>query len=141
MPVDKMDKHEILARIQDTGIIPAIRVASAEDALFAGRAVSAGGIPVAEITMTIPGALDVVSTLRREIPEMIVGAGTVWRVDIARLALEAGARFLTTTGLVQEIVDYAVREKVPVLPGALTPTEVASAWMSGADMVKVFPCS
>jgi 2-dehydro-3-deoxyphosphogluconate aldolase/(4S)-4-hydroxy-2-oxoglutarate aldolase len=136
-----MDKREILARVHEIGIIPAIRVATAEDALFAGRAVFAGGIPVAEITMTIPGALDVVSTLRREIPEMILGAGTIWRPDIARLALEAGARFLTTTGLVPAIVEYAVREKVPVLPGALTPTEVAAAWMSGADMVKIFPCS
>ena len=141
MPANKMEKPEILARIEQTGIIPSIRVASADEALFAGRAVFAGGIPVAEITMTIPGALDVISTLRQEIPEMILGAGTIWRADIARLALEAGARFLTTTGFVHEIVDYAVREKVPVLPGALTPTEVAAAWMSGADMVKVFPCS
>ncbi|HLH39239.1 MAG TPA: bifunctional 4-hydroxy-2-oxoglutarate aldolase/2-dehydro-3-deoxy-phosphogluconate aldolase [Bryobacteraceae bacterium] len=136
-----MDKQEILSRVHQVGIIPAIRVATAEDALFASRAVFAGGIPIAEITMTIPGALDVLSTLRREIPEMILGAGTIWRPDIARLALEAGARFLTTTGLVPAIVEYAVHEKIPVLPGALTPTEVAAAWMSGADMVKIFPCS
>lgn len=137
----KLDKQEVLARIRETGIIPAVRVPSGEDALFAARAVFEGGIRVAEITMTIPGALDVISTLRREVPEMMVGAGTVWRTDIARLAIEAGARFLTTTGVVPEIVDYAVREKIPVLPGALTPTEVAAAWMSGADMVKIFPCS
>lgn len=141
MPTEKMDKQEILAQIQETGIIPAIRVPSGADALFAARAVFHGGISVAEITMTIPGALDVISTLRHELPEMILGAGTVWRTDIARLALEAGARFLTTTGMVPEVVDYAVREKIPVLPGALTPTEVATAWMSGADMVKIFPCS
>jgi 2-dehydro-3-deoxyphosphogluconate aldolase / (4S)-4-hydroxy-2-oxoglutarate aldolase len=139
--MNKMDKQEVLARIHEIGIIPAIRVNSAEDALFAARAVYEGGIPIAQLTMTIPGALDVMATLAREIPEMILGAGTVWKADIARLALDAGARFLTTTGVVPEIVDYAVRQKIAVLPGALTPTEVAAAWMSGADMVKIFPCS
>ena len=135
------DKQEVLARLHEIGIIPAVRVPSAEDALFAARAVRQGGIPVAEITMTIPGALDAIATLAHESPEIIIGAGTVWKSDIARLAIEAGARFLTTTGIVPEIVDYAVREKIAVLPGALTPTEVASAWMSGADIVKIFPCS
>jgi 2-dehydro-3-deoxyphosphogluconate aldolase / (4S)-4-hydroxy-2-oxoglutarate aldolase len=139
--MNKPDKQEILARIHEIGIIPAIRVSTAEDALFAARAVFEGGIPIAQLTMTIPGALDVMATLAREIPEMIIGAGTVWTTDIARLALEAGARFLTTTGVVPKIIEYAVREKIAVLPGALTPTEVAAAWMSGADIVKIFPCS
>lgn len=136
-----MDKSEVLARIHKIGIIPAVRVANAEEALFASRAVHEGGIPIVEITMTIPGALDAIATLKRELPDMVIGAGTVWRSDIARLAIEAGARFLTTPGLVPEIVSYAVREKIAVLPGALTPTEVAAAWMAGADMVKIFPCS
>lgn len=135
------DKQQILARIHETGVIAAIRVPSAEDAVFAARAIYAGGIPVAELTMTVPGALDVISTLAHEIPDLVVGAGTVWRMDIARLAIEAGASFLTTTGFVPEIVAYAVREKIAVLPGALTPTEVAAAWMAGGDMVKIFPCS
>lgn len=119
--MNKPDKQEILARIHEIGIIPAIRVSTAEDALFAARAVFEGGIPIAQLTMTIPGALDVMATLTREIPEMILGAGTVWTTDIARLALEAGARFLTTTGVVPKIVEYAVREKIAVLPGARPP--------------------
>jgi 2-dehydro-3-deoxyphosphogluconate aldolase / (4S)-4-hydroxy-2-oxoglutarate aldolase len=136
-----MDKQEILRRIEEVGIIPAIRVSSPADALFAARAVYDGGVPIAELTMTIPGALDVIATLSAELPDMIIGAGTIWGTDVARLALQAGARFLTTTGMVPEIVQYAVAEKIAVLPGALTPTEVAAAWRSGADMVKIFPCS
>jgi len=136
-----MDKREVLERIEQIGVIPAVRVAHAEDALFAARAVSTGGIPIVELTMTIPGALEVISTLAREIPGIIIGAGTIWNQETARRSMEAGAAFLTTTGLVLDIVEFAQSENVPVLPGALTPTEIAAAWMAGADLVKIFPCS
>jgi 2-dehydro-3-deoxyphosphogluconate aldolase / (4S)-4-hydroxy-2-oxoglutarate aldolase len=139
--MDHSAKNQILARIEEIGIIPAIRVSSADDALFAAHAVNAGGIPIAQLTMTIPQALEVIATLSRELPDMIIGAGTVWTIDEARAAVDAGARFLTTTGMVPEIVEYAVREHVPVLPGALTPTEIGAAVRAGADMVKIFPCS
>jgi 2-dehydro-3-deoxyphosphogluconate aldolase/(4S)-4-hydroxy-2-oxoglutarate aldolase len=136
-----MNKEQVRARIQEIGIIPGIRVSSPEDALFAAEAVSSGGIPIVELTMTVPGAIDVISHLVRNGPELIVGAGTVWDIEMARRCLDAGAQFLTTTGLDIQIVEFAAREKVVVFPGALTPSEVMMAWKAGADFVKVFPCS
>src|ERR1700686_4848723 len=94
-----MNREEIRARIEEVGIIPAIRVSSPEDALFAAEAVASGGIPIVELTMTVPGALEVISHLVRNRPELIVGAGTVWDTEIARRCLDAGAKFLTSTGL------------------------------------------
>ncbi len=136
-----MNKREVRARIEEVGIIPAIRVSSAEDACFAAETVNRGGVPVAEITVTVPGALDVISDLTRRIPEMVVGAGTVLDIEMARLCLAAGAKFLTSPGLVLEVVEFAARNEVAVFPGALTPTEVITAWKAGADLVKIFPCA
>jgi 2-dehydro-3-deoxyphosphogluconate aldolase / (4S)-4-hydroxy-2-oxoglutarate aldolase len=136
-----MSKVAIRSRIEQIGIIPAIRFSSAEDALFAVKAVSDGGIPIAEVTMTVPGALEVISELARSRPELIVGAGTVLDIETARRCLDAGAKFLTSTGLDLQIVEFAVKQNVVVLPGALTPSEIMAAWKAGADFVKVFPCS
>lgn len=136
-----MNREAIRARIEQIGIIPAIRFSSAEDALFAVKAVSDGGIPIAEVTMTIPGALEVISELARNRPELIVGAGTVLDVETARRCLDAGAKFLTSTGLDLQIVEFAVKQNVVVFPGALTPSEIMAAWKAGSDFVKVFPCS
>lgn len=136
-----MTRAEVRARIEAIGIIPAVRVSSAEDARFAAEAVYRAGIPIAEITMTVPGALEVIAGLLRDFPEMVVGAGTVLDADMARGCLAAGARFLTSTGLEFEVVELAVEHDVAVLPGALTPTEIISAWKTGADFVKVFPCA
>jgi 2-dehydro-3-deoxyphosphogluconate aldolase/(4S)-4-hydroxy-2-oxoglutarate aldolase len=136
-----MNKETVRNRIEQIGIIPAIRFSSAEDALFAVKAVSDGGIPIAEVTMTIPGALEVISELARNEPELIVGAGTVLDIETARRCLDAGAKFLTSTGLDIQIVEFAVKQNVVVLPGALTPSEIMAAWKAGSDFVKVFPCS
>jgi len=136
-----MNREQVRARIQEIGIIPAIRVSSPEDALFAAEAVASGGIPIVELTLTVPGAIEVIAHLVRNGPELIVGAGTVWDVDTARRCLDAGAKFLTSTGLDLELVEFAAREKVVVFPGALTPSEVMRAWKAGVDFVKVFPCS
>jgi 2-dehydro-3-deoxyphosphogluconate aldolase/(4S)-4-hydroxy-2-oxoglutarate aldolase len=136
-----MNREEVRARIEEIGIIPAIRVSSAEDALFAAEAVASGGIPMVEVTMTVPGAIEVIAHLVRSKPELIVGAGTVWDAEMARRCLDAGARFLTTTGLDLKTVEFAARENVVVIPGALTPTEVMMAWKAGVDFVKVFPCA
>ena len=127
--------------MQEIGIIPAIRVSSPEDALFAAEAVASGGIPIVELTMTVPGAIEVIAHLVRNGPELIVGAGTVWDMETARRCLDAGAKFLTSTGLDLKTVEFADREKVVIFPGALTPTEVMMAWKAGVDFVKVFPCS
>lgn len=125
----------------ETGIIPAIRVSSTEDAHFAAEAVTQGGIPIVEITLTIPGAVELISFLARKSEGLIVGAGTVLDLDTARRCRDAGARFLTSPGLDLEIVEFAKKQNLAILPGALTPTEVIAAWKAGADFVKVFPCS
>jgi 2-dehydro-3-deoxyphosphogluconate aldolase/(4S)-4-hydroxy-2-oxoglutarate aldolase len=134
-------KDEVRARIEEIGIIPAIRTSSAEDARFAAETVNHSGIPVAEITATVPGAMEVIAGLTRDIPKMIVGAGTVLDVGTAQRCLDAGAKFLTSPGLVLEVVEFAAKKEVLVFPGALTPTEIIAAWKAGADMIKVFPCA
>jgi len=136
-----MKREEVRARIEEIGIIPAVRVLSAEEALFAAEAVSSGGIPIVEITMTIPGAIQVVSDLVRRHPEMVVGAGSILDIETARQCVDAGANFLTSTGLNLKIVEFAVKEKICVFPGALTPTEITEAWLASSDFVKVFPCA
>ena len=136
-----MKREAIRARIEEVGIIPAIRLSSAEDALFAAEAIASAGIPIVEVTMTIPGAMEVISELVRGNPEMIVGAGTVLDIETAQRCLDAGASFLTSTGLDLEIVEFARKKGVVVFPGALTPTEVLTAWKAGSDFVKIFPCS
>jgi 2-dehydro-3-deoxyphosphogluconate aldolase/(4S)-4-hydroxy-2-oxoglutarate aldolase len=136
-----MKKEEVRARIEEIGIIPAIRVSSAPDAEFVAEAVSSGGIPIVEITLTVPGAIDVIAALARNSPDVIVGAGTVWDTETARRCLDAGAQFLTSTGLDLAVVEFAVKEGIVVFPGALTPTEVMMAWKAGSDFVKIFPCS
>lgn len=136
-----MNKNEVRSRIEELGILPAVRVSSAEDAKFAAETVCRAGIPIAEITMTVPGAIEVISHLTRSIPEMIVGAGTVLDTETAQRCLDAGAQFLTSTGFVPEVVEFAAKRGVVAIPGALTPTEVISAWKAGSDFVKVFPCA
>jgi 2-dehydro-3-deoxyphosphogluconate aldolase/(4S)-4-hydroxy-2-oxoglutarate aldolase len=136
-----LTKEQIGARIKEIGIIPAVRVHSAEDALFATEAVSVSGIPIVEVTMTIPGAIEVIRELVRQNPELIVGAGTVLYLETARRCVDAGAAFLTSPGLDHDIVNYAVGRNILAFPGALTPTEIMDAWKAGSDFVKIFPCS
>jgi 2-dehydro-3-deoxyphosphogluconate aldolase/(4S)-4-hydroxy-2-oxoglutarate aldolase len=136
-----MTKEQVRARIEEGGIIPAVRVASAEEALFAAKAILRGGICVVELTMTTPGALDVIAELARTNPELIVGAGTVLDLEMARACLEAGAAFVTSPALDLEIVEFGAGNDVLVIPGALTPTEVVAAMKAGTRIIKVFPCS
>ena len=91
--------------------------------------------------MTTPGAIEVIAELARHNPELIVGAGTIFGLETARRCLDAGAAFLTSPGLDLEITEFAVKQDVVVLPGALTPSEIMAAWKAGSDFVKVFPCS
>jgi 2-dehydro-3-deoxyphosphogluconate aldolase/(4S)-4-hydroxy-2-oxoglutarate aldolase len=136
-----MIKQDKLAAIEHVGIIPAVRVTSSADALFASEAVVSGGIPVVEITMTTPDATSVITSLVRANPQCIVGAGSVANLDIARACIDAGAAFLTTTGLDQELIDFALLNDVSLIPGALTPTEIMTARRAGASLLKIFPCS
>ena len=134
-----MKRHEVRARIEETGILPSVRVASREMARFAAETVYSSGIPVVEITLTIPGALDVIDDLAKRFPDMAVGAGTVLDEESAELCIDADARFLTSPGFVPEVVAFANRVNVVVLPGALTPTEIIAAWKAGSDLIKIFP--
>lgn len=136
-----MTKEQVRTRIEEVGIIPAIRLSSAEDALFAAEAVSSSGIPIVEVTMTVPGAVEVISELVKKHPHLVVGAGTVFDLDTARRCLNAGATFITSPGLDLELVEFTLKQDVVVFPAALTPTEIMAAWKAGSDFVKVFPCS
>jgi 2-dehydro-3-deoxyphosphogluconate aldolase / (4S)-4-hydroxy-2-oxoglutarate aldolase len=137
-----MSRQQIIERIEKLGLVPVVRAPSAAIALRAARAVYAGGIDILEITMTVPDALDVLRQLRSELGDRVVlGAGTVLDADTARACVAAGAEFIIAPGLDLDTVRAVHELDTPVLPGALTPTEVLKAWKAGADMVKVFPCS
>ncbi len=136
-----MTQEDAWAHIEETGIIPAVRAASVEEALFAAKAALRGGIGVVELTMTTPGALEAIRELALTGPELTVGGGTVLDVRTARMCLDAGARFITSPGLDAEILDFGKEAGVLTIPGAMTPTEVVAALKAGAHFVKVFPCS
>jgi len=137
-----MSRRETIERIERLGLVPVVRAPSAAVALRAARAVFAGGIDVLEITMTVPDALDVLRQLASELKgRVILGAGTVLDADTARACIAAGAEFIVAPGLDLETVRVVHDLETPVLPGALTPTEILTAWKAGADMVKIFPCS
>jgi 2-dehydro-3-deoxyphosphogluconate aldolase / (4S)-4-hydroxy-2-oxoglutarate aldolase len=116
-------------------------VSSAEDALFAAEAVSRGGIPIVEVTLTVPDAHHVIAHLVQHAPDVTVGAGGVNDVKTARSCLDAGASFLTSDGFDAEIVGLVVEENAVVIPGTLTPSEVLRAWKMRPDFIKVVPCS
>ena len=136
-----MTREAVRARIAEIGIIPAVRLDSEAEALFAAEAISGSGIPIVEVTMTSPGAIRVIEQLTKFDADIVVGAGTILDVETARLCLGAGAGFLTSPGFDPEIVGYAAASGVPAIPGVLTPSEVMAAWKAGCDFVKVFPCA
>jgi 2-dehydro-3-deoxyphosphogluconate aldolase/(4S)-4-hydroxy-2-oxoglutarate aldolase len=135
-----MNRNEACALIREIGIVPAVRVSTAEEAHFAAEAVCSGGIPIVEITLTVARAVELIAHLAHYHPKTLVGAGTVLTTELAQQCIDAGAGFLTSPGLSLKIVEFAAKKNVAVLPGALTPTEVIEAWEAGADFVKVFPC-
>jgi 2-dehydro-3-deoxyphosphogluconate aldolase/(4S)-4-hydroxy-2-oxoglutarate aldolase len=134
-------KEQVRARIEEIGIVAAIRVSKSDDAYYAAETVYNAGIPVAEITMTVPGGIDVIRDLATRHPDMVVGAGTVLDQETARRCVDAGAKFLTSPGLVLDVVDFALKNDVVVFPGVLTATEVIMAWKAGVDFIKIFPCA
>jgi 2-dehydro-3-deoxyphosphogluconate aldolase/(4S)-4-hydroxy-2-oxoglutarate aldolase len=136
-----MNKQKVRDRILEIGIVPVVRASSAREAQMAADAVCAGGIPIVEITMTVPGAVDVIRELSKSAgSNVLIGAGTVLSAEAARRCLDAGAQFLVSPGLNLKTVEFAGREDKLIMAGALTPTEVITAWEAGADFVKVFPC-
>jgi 2-dehydro-3-deoxyphosphogluconate aldolase / (4S)-4-hydroxy-2-oxoglutarate aldolase len=136
-----MDKQAVRDRILEVGIVPVVRASSAREAQIAAECVCTGGVPIVEITMTVPGAIDLIRELAENYgSELLIGAGTVLNPAVAQLCIEAGARFLVSPGFNTETVSLAKTEGTLMMAGALTPTEVIAAWESGADFVKVFPC-
>jgi 2-dehydro-3-deoxyphosphogluconate aldolase/(4S)-4-hydroxy-2-oxoglutarate aldolase len=136
-----MTKEEICAQIEHIGIMPSVRVSAAELALFAAETVYDAGIKVVEITMTVPNAVEVIAQLAQNYPNFVVGAGTVLDEETAARCADAGARFITSPGLVPEVLEFTLRQNLVAIPGALTPSEVIAAWKKGADFVKIFPCA
>jgi len=136
-----MDKQKVRERILEIGIVPVVRASSPAEACLAADAVCQGGIPIVEITMTVPGAIDVIRELVKNCgSDVLVGAGTVLNADAALRCIGAGAQFLVSPGLNVQTVALAAREGKLIMAGALTPTEVMAAWDAGADFIKVFPC-
>jgi 2-dehydro-3-deoxyphosphogluconate aldolase/(4S)-4-hydroxy-2-oxoglutarate aldolase len=135
-----MNKTDVLQRIRSTGLIPVVRAESAELAMRAVEAIKTGGVDVLEVTMTVPGAIDVIAKLAATFgAEVVIGAGTVLDPETANKCIHAGAQFIVSPALNEETISLCGRNDVAVFPGALTPTEVVQAWNAGADAVKVFP--
>src|SRR5580658_733135 len=136
-----MHSKEVSKRINDIGIIPYARVRNPDHVRFAAETLYAAGIPVLEVPLTVPKAAETIEELTTRYPDMIVGAGTVLDEASAQRCVDAGARFITSPGLVLGVVHCARRADVCVFPGALTPSEVIAGWNAGADFVKIFPAS
>jgi 2-dehydro-3-deoxyphosphogluconate aldolase/(4S)-4-hydroxy-2-oxoglutarate aldolase len=136
-----MTSKDTLGRISRIGIVPVVRAASAADALAVVQAIREGGVDVIELTLTVPGAIDVIRELVKGCgDDVVVGAGTVLDAETARACVLAGARFVVSPIVDLPTIACCRTYDVPVMPGALTPTEVVRAWQAGASMVKVFPC-
>jgi 2-dehydro-3-deoxyphosphogluconate aldolase/(4S)-4-hydroxy-2-oxoglutarate aldolase len=139
-----MNREEVCRRIEEVGIVPIVRVPTATLALRAVDALLAGGVPVLEITLTVPDAIDLLRSLVARLgrrPDVLVGAGTVLDAASAAACAEAGASFIVSPGLDPAVIAAAHARELAALPGALTPTEVMNAAAAGADIVKIFPCS
>jgi len=131
---------ETLAKILEEGVVPVIRVSSAQEAWEVAKAIKEGGVSVLEVTMTVPGAMDVIKEVSQKFgKEVLLGAGTVLDPETARAALINGAQFLVSPSLNLDVIKVSNRYSAVVIPGALTPTEILTAWEAGADLVKVFP--
>ena len=133
---------EVLESIEASGIVAVIRVNSAQEAVEVCGAIARGGVKPIEVTMTVPGAVDVIKELRSVMTEeVILGAGTVLDSETARAVILAGAEFIVSPTLNLGVIEICRRYSKVVVPGAFTPTEILTAWEAGADIVKVFPAT
>jgi 2-dehydro-3-deoxyphosphogluconate aldolase/(4S)-4-hydroxy-2-oxoglutarate aldolase len=136
-----MNREEIKKRIMEIGLLPVVRASSSHEAKLAVEAVYEGGIPVVEITMTVPGAVEIIHELSKSRgSDVLIGAGTVLDAAAAQRCLDAGAQFIVSPGLDLRTLEFVLKQGKVMMPGALSPTEVITAWKAGADFVKVFPC-
>lgn len=137
-----MTKDEVRQQITSVGIVPVIRASTPQKAFMAVDALLGGGISVMEVTLTVPGAEQVIESLRQKFDgDLLVGAGTVLNPEGAKRCLSAGAQFIVSPGFNAATVNFVKAQEILIIAGALTPTEILAAWESGADIVKIFPCS
>jgi 2-dehydro-3-deoxyphosphogluconate aldolase/(4S)-4-hydroxy-2-oxoglutarate aldolase len=136
-----MTKAEVLHQLKQIGLVPVLRAESVAQALALAESIAAGGVTVLEITMTVPGAMAVMRKLAETRPDILIGAGTVLDPETARMCIIEGAQFVVSPALNLRTIEMCHRYSIAVLPGALTPTEIVTAWQAGADVVKVFPAS
>jgi 2-dehydro-3-deoxyphosphogluconate aldolase/(4S)-4-hydroxy-2-oxoglutarate aldolase len=136
-----MDKAAVLLALKEIGLVPVLRADSVLQALELATAIAAGGVTVLEVTMTVPGAIKVMRKLAEERPDLLIGAGTVLDPETARMCILEGAQFVVSPAINVKTIEMCHRYSVAVLPGALTPTEIVTAWQAGADVIKVFPAS
>jgi len=135
-----MNKGEVLKTIAEKKLVPVIRTAAIDDARWAVEVLAEAGISVFEITLTIPNAVELIGELSVSKPDLLIGAGTVLTADQAKTSSDAGAKFIVSPIFEKQVVEFCDRNEICVMPAGLTPTEICSAWRSGADVVKVFPC-
>ncbi len=132
----------VMDRIREVGLVPVVRAASADEALAAVEAIRAGGISILEITLTVPGAVDIIRELTQRLgDDALIGAGTVLDAETAQECIDAGAKFIVSPALDIPTIELCRRLVVPIIAGALTPTEIVTAWKAGANAVKVFPAN
>ncbi len=136
-----MTKTQVLAQLKKIGLVPVLRAESVDQALALAEAIAAGGVTVLEVTMTVPGAIQVMRKLAETRPDILIGAGTVLDPETARMCILEGAQFVVSPALNLKTIEMCHRYSIAALPGALTPTEIVTAWQAGADVVKVFPAS
>ncbi|MCL5102877.1 MAG: bifunctional 4-hydroxy-2-oxoglutarate aldolase/2-dehydro-3-deoxy-phosphogluconate aldolase [Armatimonadetes bacterium] len=133
-------KQQVVQTLMDTGVVAVIRIDDPSDLYEVSCALRDGGVKLVEITMTVPGALDIISSVSGKIGEdVFIGAGTVLDGVTARMAILAGASYIVGPSFDREVVDVCSLYDIAVMPGALTPTEIVTAWKAGADVVKIFP--
>jgi 2-dehydro-3-deoxyphosphogluconate aldolase/(4S)-4-hydroxy-2-oxoglutarate aldolase len=136
-----MTSEDARKRIVEVGIVPVIRASSSQEATLAVEAIMAGGIAIAEMTMTVPGAIEVISELAKTLGSaLVLGAGTVLDAETAQRCIDAGAQFIVSPSFNPATVQLVKSAGKIMMAGALTPTEVVAAWQSGSDFVKIFPC-
>ncbi|HEY0307533.1 MAG TPA: bifunctional 4-hydroxy-2-oxoglutarate aldolase/2-dehydro-3-deoxy-phosphogluconate aldolase [Acidobacteriaceae bacterium] len=137
-----MTKQEVMKWVFDLGLVPVLRAPSPKEAKQLVAAMVAGGVTVMEVTTTVPGAMELISDLKKEYGDTILlGSGTITTADQCKASIDAGAEFVVSPSTHLEVIETTKKMGKVSMPGALTPTEVITAWNAGADIVKVFPCS
>jgi len=130
---------DILQMIREVGIVPVVAIENAKDALALGKALMAGGLPIAEITFRTAAAEEAIKILSSELPDMLVGAGTVLTVEQAQRAIAAGAKFIVSPGFNPKVVQYCVENKIMITPGINAPTQIEMGLEFGLNVLKFFP--